>query len=198
VSLERSYTLLAPFYDLVAGPAFGRARQASLTALHEARGRDVFLDGVGTGLDLAYLPPTHRYTTLDLTGAMLRRALPRARGLDIAWTRGNSEALPFRDEAFDYVVLHLIIAVVPHPDRAFVEAARVVKAGGTVLLFDKFLAPDERAPLRRMLNPFASRIATRMDVVFETLLERTPRLRIVSDEPQLARGWFRRIRLEKR
>ena len=49
-----------------------------------------------------------------------------------------------------------------------------------------------------MLSPITARIATRTDVVFETLLERAPRLRVISDEPQLAGGWFRRIRLEKR
>ena len=196
--LERSYTLLAPFYDLIAGPAFRRARQASLEVLHETRGREVLVNGVGTGLDFPYLPRAHRYTALDLTGAMLKRALSRAHDLEIAWTRGDSQALPFRDDAFDYVVLHLIIAVVPRPDRALTEAARVAKPGGTLLVFDKFLAADARAPLRRMLSPITARIATRTDVVFETLLEHAPRLRVISDEPQLAGGWFRRIRLQKR
>jgi hypothetical protein len=33
--------------------------------------RDIFLNGIGTGLDLQYLPTSHRYTALDLTRAML-------------------------------------------------------------------------------------------------------------------------------
>jgi hypothetical protein len=37
-----------------------------------------------------------------------------------------------------------------------------------------------------------------MDVVFETVLDGVPQLRVVTDEPALAGGWFRRIRLEKR
>ena len=128
---------------------------------------------------------------------MMRRAIDRAPGLDIAWTQGDSERLPFRDEAFDYVVLHLIVAVVPHPQRALAEAARVVRPGGTLLVFDKFLRRGERAPLRRLVSPLTARIATRTDVVFEALLEAVPQVRVVRDEPALARGWFRRIVLRK-
>ncbi len=193
-----AYTVLAPFYDFVAGPAFRRARVASLEYLGDAARQDVLLNGIGTGLDLPYLPKTHRYAALDLTRAMLERALPRGRGFDVAWTQGDSEALPFRDATFDCAVLHLIIAVVSRPLRALEETARVLKPGGTLLVFDKFLAPGATAPLRRLLSPLAARIATNTDVVFETLLQRVPQLRVVTDEPAVARGWFRRIRLEKR
>ena len=65
-------------------------------------------------------------------------------------------------------------------------------------LFDKFLRAGERAWLRRALNPLARRIATRTDVVFEEVLAGVPGLRLLSDEPALARGWFRLIELEKR
>src|SRR6185312_11381414 len=101
------------------------------------------------------------------------------------------------DAAFDCVVLHLIVAVVAHPANALAEAARVVKPGGELLVFDKFLRHGERALLRRALSPLASRIATRTDVVFETLLDAVPDVRVMSDEAALAGGWFRRIRLEK-
>ena len=198
MSLKRSYTLLAPIYDLVAGPAFRRAREASLAPLHGLTGQDVFLNGIGTGLDLQHLPRGHRYTALDLTDAMLRRGVRRGKGLDLGWVQGDSQALPFRDDTFDCAVLHLIVAVVPHPVQALSEAARVVKSGGTLLLFDKFLGPGSTAPLRRLLSPMLSRIATRTEVVFETLLEAVPRLRVIRNEPALARGWFRRIVLEKK
>jgi ubiquinone/menaquinone biosynthesis C-methylase UbiE len=197
VSLKRSYTLLAPVYDLVAGPAFERARRASLAPLRALSPCDVLLNGVGTGLDLPYLSASHRYAALDLTRAMIVRGLRRAGALDISWIQGDSEALPFPGNTFDCAVLHLIIAVVPHPARALREAARVVKSGGTLLLFDKFLAAGSSAPLRRLLNPLVSRIATRTDVVFEALIEDEPRLRVISNEPAGAGGWFRRIVLEK-
>ena len=148
----------------------------------------MLVNGVGPASTSPYLPRAHRYTALDLTGAMLTCALSRAHGLEIAWTRGDSQALPFRDDAFDYVVLHLIIAVVPRPDRALTEAARVAKPGGTLQFPTNSWRPM-RAPLRRMLSPIHTRIATRTDVVFETLLEHaTATTGVISDEPQLAGG----------
>jgi len=198
MSLKRSYTLFAPFYDLVvAAPAFDRTREASLGPLRGSDPSDVLLNGVGTGLDLPYLPRVHRYVGLDLTRAMLTRALPRASGVNVSWVQGNSESLPFADDFFGHVVLHLIVAVVPRPERALAEAVRVTKAGGTLLVFDKFLPRGSRAILRRLLNPIASRIATRTDVVFEDVLEAVPRVRVVSDAPAFARGWFRLITLQK-
>jgi ubiquinone/menaquinone biosynthesis C-methylase UbiE len=198
MSLERSYTFIAPFYDLVAeNAAFERARRTSLQHLKPNGASDVLLNGVGTGLDLPHLPPGNRYVALDLTRAMLERALRRPYNLDVRWIQGDSEALPFPDASFDCVVLHLIVAVVSHPERALSEAARVVKTGGTLLVFDKFVAPGSKALLRRMLNPLASRIATRTNVVFEDALKQAPQLRVVSDKPALARGWFRLIELRK-
>jgi len=73
----------------------------------------------------------------------------------------------------------------------------VLVPGGSVLIFDKFLQPRQWAPVRRLLNPVVSRIATRLDVVFEEVLEQTPQLVLESDQPALAAGWFRRIRLKR-
>jgi SAM-dependent methyltransferase len=194
--LKLSYTLLSPFYDLVAGPAFCKARQDSLSSLPRGAG-SVLVNGVGSGLDLPLLPPGHGYVGLDLTRAMLARCIPRAAGLRFSAVQGDSLALPFRDASFDCAVLHLILAIVPDAARALAESARVVRAGGTILILDKFLKRGERAPLRRLLHPLVARLVTRLDVVFEDVLARVPALRVVSDEPALAGGWFRRIRLEK-
>jgi len=129
MSLERSYTFIAPFYDLVAeNAAFARARRANLQHLKTNGASEVLLNGAGTGLDLPHLPPGNHYVALDLTRAMLQRAVRRASSLDIRWVQGDSEALPFADESFDCVVLHLIVAVVPRPERALSEAARVAKS----------------------------------------------------------------------
>lgn len=195
-ALRRSYTRLAPCYDLVAGPAFRRARRRSLAALPPEAG-SVLLDGVGTGLDLEWLPRGPRYVGLDLVPAMLARAIARAGALAFLPVQGDAQALPFADGAFDHAVLHLILAVVPQPERALAEAARVVRRGGSLLVLDKFLRPGQRAPLRRLASPLAARVATRLDVVFEELLEAVPPLRVVHDEPAGARGWFRIIRLER-
>jgi SAM-dependent methyltransferase len=111
--------------------------------------------------------------------------------------QGDSQRLPFRAGAFDHVLLHLILAIVPDTQLALREAARVVKAGGRLYVLDKFLRPGQSAWLRRLLNPLARRIATRTDVVFEEALAGVPGLTVLADEPVLAGGWFRMITLEK-
>lgn len=196
MSLKHSYTLIAPFYDAAIGQVTRTARQRSLAALPAEAGC-VLLAGVGTGLDLPYLPPQHRYVGIDLTHAMLRRALPRARHVDFAPVQGDAQRLPFADAAFDHAVLHLILAVVPQPADCFAEIARVVRPGGSILVFDKFLRRGQPALMRRLLNPLLRRVATRLDVVFEDLLVATPDLALEHDLPTLAGGWFRMIRLRR-
>lgn len=197
MSLQTSYRFIAPFYDFFLRRASAAQRQRSLTRLPQGQGARVLLSGAGTGLDFPFLSAGHAYTALDLTGAMLARSRERAQHLDMAWVQGDSMRLPFADASFDCVVLHLIVAVVPQPERCLAEAARVLKPGGRILLFDKFLQRGERAWLRRGLSPVVSQLATRLDVVFEEVLATTPELRLLSNEPALANGWFRLIELSK-
>jgi ubiquinone/menaquinone biosynthesis C-methylase UbiE len=195
MSLRTSYRFLAPIYDQAVEKPLRRARLRSLGALPAGRPQLVLLDGVGTGLDLPHLPAVHRYVGVDLTRAMLDRARARRDDLAVDLVEGDSQALPFADACFDHAILHLILAVVPDPARCLGECARVLKPGGTVLILDKFLRHGERAWLRRALNPLARRIATRTDVVFEDALASAPTLRLIDDQPALAGGWFRCIRL---
>lgn len=196
MSLKHSYSLIAPFYDTAIERATQAARQHSLRALPDKAGC-VLLAGVGTGLDLPHLPPQHHYVGLDLTHAMLRRALPRAGRADFMALQGDAQRLPFADHSFDSAVLHLILAVVPRPADCLAEIARVLRPGGQVLIFDKFLRPGQPALLRRLLNPLTRRLATRLDVVFEEVHAAAPRLALEHDQPALVGGWFRMIRLRK-
>jgi ubiquinone/menaquinone biosynthesis C-methylase UbiE len=128
---------------------------------------------------------------------MLRRALPRAGHLDFLPVQGDVHALPFTDASFDGAILHLILAVVPDPERCLGEIARLVRPGGQVLVFDKFLRHGQPAFLRRLANPLMRRVATRLDVIFEDVLATTPTLVLENDRPALAGGWFRLIRLRR-
>lgn len=196
MSLKHSYTLIAPFYDAAIDRTTRAARKHSLSALPAAPGR-VLLAGVGTGLDLPHLPPQHHYIGVDLTEAMLRRARPRAGKADFSGVIGDAQRLPFADASFDHAVLHLIVAVVPQPADCLREVARVLRPGGSALVFDKFLRRGQPALLRRLANPLVRRVATRLDVVFEEVLAHTPQLAVEHDQPALAGGWFRMIRLRR-
>lgn len=196
--LRLSYSVIAPIYDVFVERAMRVARIASLSTLPTSgEAKKILLSGVGTGLDLPLLPTVHHYTALDFNAAMLQRARPRGENLCVDFALGDSMNLPFSDAQFDYVILHLITAVVPEPSRCLSEATRVLKLGGTIILFDKFLQPKQNARLRRALTPLSKRIATRMDVVFEEVLQAVPELTVVSDVPLMANGWFRGIVLRK-
>ncbi|HMK14450.1 MAG TPA: class I SAM-dependent methyltransferase [Burkholderiales bacterium] len=197
MSLRCSYTLIAPFYDAAIRRATSKIRAQSLKHLPNEGRLRILVNGIGTGLDLPYLPRTHDYVGLDLTAAMLRRTRSRSGNLQIHLVQGNSLNLPFADNCFDHVVLHLILAVVSDPVQCLKETIRVLKTGGQILLLDKFLRRNERAWFRRALNPLAARIATRLDVVFEDALKSVSGLKVESDVPVLARGWFRNILLVK-
>ncbi len=198
MSLQTSYHFIAPFYDAFLSRATAISRQRSLARLPRQGAVNVLLSGAGTGLDFPYLHNSHHYTALDLTAAMQLRSRNKAQNLDMEWVQGDSMSLPFADESFDYVVLHLIVAVVPHPERCLAEAARVLKPGGRILIFDKFLKPGQRAWLRRSMSFITSQFATRLNVVFEDVLASTPDLNLVSDQNALAGGWFRLIELGKK
>ena len=197
--LRHGYTIIAPLYDALVARFTAEARQHGLASLGEEPHAKVLLVGIGTGLDLPWLPQGPRYTGLDLTPAMLLRARRKAAALklEIQLDVGDARYLPYDVAAFDVVVLHLILAVTPHPERVLAEAARVLRCGGRVLILDKFLRPGQKAPLRRLLSPLLGLLATRTDVVFETVLAQAPGLALLSDQPVLANGWFRQIVLRK-
>lgn len=199
MTLRYSYTLFAPIYDALVGPMTAPARQRSLALLGAEAPADVLLVGVGSGLDLPLLPPGPRYTGLDLTPAMLARAQRKAADLKltIRLDVGDARSMPYGDAAFDVVVLHLILAVTPHPERVLAEAARVLRCGGRILIFDKFLRPAQKAPLRRLISPLLGLLASRTDVVFEAVLAQTRGLTVESDQPALAGDWFRQMVLRK-
>ncbi|MCS3704874.1 class I SAM-dependent methyltransferase [Salinibacter ruber] len=151
------YRLYAPVYDALAWP-MERGRQRALRWLDPAPDARILLSGCGTGLDLAYLPPETQVTALDAVPAMVRRTKARARTLGRAVDAqvGDAHALPFEDDSFDVVLLHLLLSVLPDPGAVLAEAARVLAPGGRISIYDKFLPPGTPPSLlRRLGNPVA-------------------------------------------
>jgi ubiquinone/menaquinone biosynthesis C-methylase UbiE len=76
--------------------------------------------GAGTGLDLEFLPPGVHVTAIDVTPAMLKQLERRAArtGGSVTARVMDARHLAFPDSSFGAVVMHLILAVMPEPERA--------------------------------------------------------------------------------
>jgi phosphatidylethanolamine/phosphatidyl-N-methylethanolamine N-methyltransferase len=194
------YTVWAPIYDVLASPVgFGPARRRSIDALELRPGDRVLLFGAGTGLDLEFLPPGVQVTAIDVTPAMLarleRRAAVRKIPVDVHVMDGRQLALP--DESVDAVIAHLVLAVMPEPERGVREIARVLKPGGRVGVFDKFLPEGERPSIgRRLLNLVARPLFTDLNRHLGRLIAGSG-LEVIRDEPAAFAGWYRVITLRK-
>lgn len=192
------YTLWAPIYDLVAR-RLERARRRAHTLVAIVEGERVLLDGAGTGLDLELLPRGVAVTAIDITPSMISRLRDRAAELriDVDARVADGHHLPFPDESFDVVVLHLILAVIPDPVACIREAERVLRPGGRVSIFDKFVRDGERASLpRRAVNVVTSIAATDITRSLSPILGATS-LRVIRDEPAGFGGLFRAVVAER-
>ena len=192
------YTVWAPAYDVIARAAgFDTARRLSIERLRLTAGDRVLIAGAGTGLDLDFLPSDLDVTAIDVTRAMLKHLERRAAGIGLSVTARIMDArqLAFPDSSFDAVVMHLILAVMPEPERGVSEAVRVLKPGGRIAVFDKFLGDEERPSLkRRLFNAFAKPLFSDLNRRLGRLIAGTP-LVVEHDEAVAFGGTYRVVTL---
>ncbi|SIT85899.1 class I SAM-dependent methyltransferase [Pontibacter indicus] len=193
------YTFYLPVYDLIADRAFRKYRQRSIKLLQAQPDDNILIVGAGTGLDLPYLRGYTRITANDITPGMITKLKARAEQLAIPVEAHvmDGQQLAYPDNSFDAVLLHLIIAVIPDPIACIREVEQVLKPGGAVMVFDKFL-PDGQKPslLRRLFNQVASTLFSDVNRSIGSIVSHTS-LQMELNEPAAFGGTFRVVRLRK-
>ncbi|MFJ3334284.1 class I SAM-dependent methyltransferase [Streptomyces sp. NPDC086766] len=141
-----------PARDPVHHPLFARyyarASVAAETRLGMAGMRERLLAGLtgrvleigaGNGLNFAHYPGTVSEVVAIEPERLLRQHAVRAAlraDVPVDVVPGAAEALPVKSEAFDAVVLALVLCSVRDVPRALAEARRVLRPGGEVRFFE--------------------------------------------------------------
>jgi ubiquinone/menaquinone biosynthesis C-methylase UbiE len=141
----RYHDVAAHHYDSKWGIDFGELGLEQVTAKvrkalgeepeHYARSLEI---GAGTGyftLNLLRAGLVGQATCSDISPGMLETLLLNAQslGLTVRTEPADAERLPFADDSFDLVLGHAVLHHIPNLERAFVEFARVLAPGGTLL-----------------------------------------------------------------
>lgn len=195
------YNAFAPFYDWFVG-RFGfleRGRRRALELAAIGPGERVLIVAAGTGLDLPWLSPKAEVTAIDIAPAMLARLQARAAALGrrVCAARMDAARLAIAQASVDCVLLHLALAVVPDPFATMREVGRVLRPGGRVSVFDKFLPDEATASLPRRAADAVSRlVATELNRQLGPLLE-AGGLALRAREPVGMGGLFVAARADK-
>lgn len=170
------YRFLAPIYDLLMGNRlFTNARKQAFRLLHIKPEATVLVVGIGTGEDLQFFDDSCQVYGIDISDDMLKKAYKKVGTSKVSLLKMNAENLAFNDDSFDVVVMNLILSVVENPNKAASEASRVLKPGGNLLVFDKFLnTPGKPSWGRRGLNQITTIIGTDINRRFSEIISGQP------------------------
>jgi phosphatidylethanolamine/phosphatidyl-N-methylethanolamine N-methyltransferase len=135
------YETFAKFYDLIYSWLFILPHRKVARAA-SAAGQRILEIGVGTGLVLRHYRPDGEVVAADLSVHMLAKAQEKVQRLGLSHVKGvvamDACAMGFPDDAFDVVSVPFVITLVPDPERALDEIARVLKPGGEIVIISRF------------------------------------------------------------
>jgi phosphatidylethanolamine/phosphatidyl-N-methylethanolamine N-methyltransferase len=194
-----AYRWWAPVYDATVNRIFvpGRKRALELLALEPSE--RVLIVGVGTGADFPYLPRGVDVIGIDLSPEMLAKAqLKIHQGPALVHLiQSDAQNLAVEAEAFDAVILNLILSVVPDGRACLQSALCALKPAGRLVIFDKFL-PERRqlSPTRKFVNLFSTFLGTDINRCLSDIMLGCP-CTITHDEPSIGGGMYRVIMLKK-
>jgi len=163
--VTKAYDRWAPVYDLVFGGVFAKGRQAAIAATNKIGGR-VLEVGVGTGISLPLYASNVRIFGTDISEAMLAKARRRVAESKLKNVEGlavmDAEKLEFPDNSFDVVMAQYVVTAVPNPEKALDEFARVLRAGGELIILTRVSADEGmRRFIEQKLQPVVRHLGFR-------------------------------------
>jgi len=202
--MRKAYDKWAPIYDLVYDGLTAPARRSAVSAAL-SNGRRILEVGVGTGLSLRDYPRDAEVYGIDLSFAMLARArdkIERRRLKHVKMIAAMDACrLGFAGESFDAVVAQFVITLVPKPEAALDEMARVLRPGGEIILANHLGAEEG---LQAVIEEKCSAIARRIGWSTEFKLSRieswataSGMIEQITAKDAFPGGFFKVVRLRK-
>lgn len=198
----KAYQRWAPHYDKIYTNILKAARRKAVAAA-SACGAEVLEVGVGTGLSLPEYPERVFVSGCDLSEPMLAKAQEKVRKRGLANIRGlavmDACHLGYADSSFDAVAAQFLLTLVPSPERALDEFARVLKPGGEIIIANHIGAESgPMATFEKMAAPLAKKLGWRADFPLQRIRDwaAASGFRVVSAEKVWPLGYFMVIRLK--
>lgn len=202
---RKVYRRWAPVYDRVYRGLL-RDGHRKVAALAAKAGRDILEIGVGTGLVLPHYPAQCRVTGIDISEHMIAKAREKVARDGLAHVAAlkvmDAHQLAFDDQSFDAVSLPFVITLIPDPERALDECARVLRPGGEIIVASKLgNGLGLRGAIEEAMAPIVHRIGWSSAFRIRRLCrwaEDRGDFDVVEIQPAFPNGFFKVMRLKHR
>ena len=165
------YGPLTPLYDMVCGAMLQPGRKRAMSLLDPRAGERILEVGVGTGFGVNGYPTDCQVVAIDLSHAMLERAVRRVdtahRGV-VAFAQMDARNLALPAGYFDAVYVPYTINCVPDPLAVGRELRRVCTPHGRMVFLNHFEGIPETS---NVLNACAGKMAQAVDVNWHLRLD---------------------------
>ncbi len=199
-AIRKAYARWAPVYDMTFGLIADAGRKRAVRYMNTLPPSRILEAGVGTGISLPAYRRDHQIIGIDLSPEMLRKARERVRrrGLTNVEVREMDVCnLDFEDNSFDVVTAMYVLTVVPDPEKAMHELARVCKPGGEVILVNHFSTEEGlRGLVEKRMARFAEDLGWRPEFPKEAVMV-CDELKLEQELPMKPFGLFTMLRFRK-